>query len=111
MSIYGVSNNPRGKRVQASNGKIECTSRKQRCHEKSTKAQSGKEFTEMRAGGTTAVHWTLFEKLVLMQIILALLAREQLDPETLCQQYNHLVSSVSITTVKHCLGKKTVRQV
>ena len=65
----------------------------------------------MHAGGTTTVHWTLFEELVLMQIILALLASENLDPETLYQQYNHLVNSVSATTGKHCLGKKTLRQV
>lgn len=71
----------------------------------------GKRFTEIWAGGTTAMHWTFFEELVLVEIIFALLAIDKLDPESLCQHYNQLVNSVSATTVKHCLGKKTLRQV
>ena len=104
--------NPRGKRPQSSSFKIEGTSRKRRHHELTTKAQCGKQFSECLDGGTTAaVHWTLFEELVLVQIILALSASESLDPDTLFQEYNHLVNSVSAGSVEHQLGKKTLTEV
>ena len=102
--------NPRGKRNPE--GKpITCVSRKRRHHENITNRLPGKVYTELKAGGTTNVQWTLFEELVLMHIMLALFARDSLEPETLCSEYNHVVVSVDSSNIRNCLGKKTFRQV
>ena len=57
------------------------------------------------------VHWTLFEELVLMELVVALLASDKLETEVLYKEYNHVVDTVRSTAIKHCLGKKTERQV
>jgi len=102
--------NPRGKKIQGT-AQIACSSRKRRHHECSTERLSGKSYTEIKAGGTTTVHWTLFEELVLMQIMLALLASDKLEPEALYREYSHVVDTVTSTSMRRCLGKKTERQV
>ena len=102
--------NPRGKR-NPQGAQISCAPRKRRHHENTTERLSGKAYTETKAGGTTTVHWTLFEELVLMHIMLALLASDKLEPETLSNEYNHVVDSVDFFNIRRCLGKKTYRQV
>ena len=62
-------------------------------------------------GGTTTVHWTLFEELVLMQVVLALLATDKLEVDSVYKEYTHVVDTVKKTDMKQCLGKKTERQV
>ena len=102
--------NPRGKKVTGTTP-IACSSRKRRHHESSTEGLSGKAYTEMKAGGTLTVTWTLFEELVLMELMLVLLARDKLEPDALYNEYNHVVDKVRPTSMQHCLGKKTERQV
>lgn len=103
--------NPRGIKVNISQPTAQIASRKRRHHENTTLAMSGKSFSEQKAGGTTVVHWTLFEELVLMGLILALMGKDLLEPEILHQEYNRLVNLVESTKIKHCLGKKTQQQV
>ena len=102
--------NPRGKKVTGTVS-IACSSRKRRHHEYSTERLSGKAYTQMKAGGTMTVHWTLFEELVLMEIMLALVATDKLDPIALYEEYNHMVDVIEPTTMKHCLSKKSERHV
>ena len=71
-------NNPRGKRATSASAPIRCASRKRRHHDHSTEGLSGKSFTEFKMGGTTTVQRTLFEELVLMQLVLAFLASNKL---------------------------------
>lgn len=104
-------NNPRGKKVSSGSASITCSARKRRHHDSSTEELSGKSYTEFKAGGTMTVHWTLFEELVLMELVVALLASDKLETEVLYKEYNHVVDTVRSTAIKHCLGKKTERQV
>ena len=53
-------------------------------------------YTQMKAGGTITVHWTLFEELVLMEITLALVATDKLDPIALYEEYNHMVDVIEL---------------
>ena len=46
-----------------------------------------------------------------MQIMLALLASDKLEPEALYREYSHVVDTVTSTSMRRCLGKKTERQV
>lgn len=46
-----------------------------------------------------------------MELVLALLASDKLETEIVFKEYNHVVDTVSPTDIKHCLGKKTERQV
>ena len=102
-------NNPYGKNVSGS--ELPCSSRKCRHHENSTAALKGKSFTEIKAGGTVAVQWTMFEELVLVELILGLLSRNKLEPQGLCSEYNYIVDTVRPTSMGQYLGKKTEKQV
>lgn len=102
--------NPYGKRI-SDVASIACSSRKRRHHERTTERLAGKVYTEMTAGGMLTVHWTLFEELVLMEVMLFLLSKEKLNPETLYNEYNHMVNVLRPTSIKHCLGMKTEKQV
>ena len=104
-------NNPRGKKASSGTAPITCSTRKRRHHDNSTEGLSGKCYTEFRAGGTLTVHWTLFEELVLMELVLDLSAIDKLETEILHKEYNNVVDTVRPTDIKHCLGKKTERQV
>ena len=99
-------NNPRGKKASSGSSPITCSSRKQRHHVSSTERLSGKSFTEFKAGGTMTVNWTLFEELVLMELVAVLLAIDKLETGVLYKEYNHVVDTVRPTAMKHCLGKK-----
>ncbi|PFX25193.1 hypothetical protein AWC38_SpisGene10207 [Stylophora pistillata] len=101
----------RGKKVRSGSAPITCSAQKWRHHNSSTEGLSGKSFTEFKAGGTMTVHWTLFEELVLMELLVALLASDKLETEVLYKEYNHVVDTVRPTAIKDCLGKKTERQV
>ena len=103
-------NNPYGKNVSGSE-QIPCSSRKRRHHENSTVGLKGKYFTEIKAGGTVAVQWTMFEELVLVELIIGLLARDKLEPEGLFREYNYIVDTVRPTNMGQYLGKKTEKQV
>lgn len=103
-------NNPYGKNVSGTE-QITCSSRKRRLHDNSTAGLRGKSFTEIKAGGTVAVQWTMFEELVLVELILGLLARDKLEPQGLCREYNHIVDTVRPTSMGQYLGKKTEKQV
>ena len=46
-----------------------------------------------------------------MELVVALLASDNLETKVLYKEYNHLVDTVRPTVMKHCLGKKTERQV
>ena len=72
-------NNPRGKKVSSGSASITCSAQKQRHHDSSTEGLNGKSFTEFKAGGTMTVHWTLFEKHVLMELVVAFLASDKLE--------------------------------
>lgn len=69
-------NNPYRTNVPRSE-QIPCSSRKRRHHENSTAGLKGKSLTEIKAGGTVAVQWTMFEGLVLVELILGVLARDK----------------------------------
>lgn len=58
-----------------------------------------------------AVQWTMFEEFVLVELILGLLARDKLEPQGLCREYNHIVYTVRPTSMGQYLGKKTEKQV
>ena len=98
--------NPRGKKASSDSAPLTCSARKRRHHDNSTEGLSGKSFTESKAGGTMTVHWTLIEELVLMELVLALLASDKLETESVFKEYNHVVDTVRPTDIKHCLGKK-----
>ena len=77
-------NSPRGKKALSGFAPITCSARKRRHHDSSTEGLiSGKTFTEFKAGGTTTVHWTLFEELLLIELVVALLASGNLETEVL----------------------------
>lgn len=47
-----------------------------------------------------------------MQVVLALLATDKLEVESVYKEYTHVVDdTVKTTDMKQCLGKKTERQV
>ena len=105
-------NNPRGGKTSSGSAPITCSAGKRRHHDSSTEGLSGKSFTEFKAGGTTTVHWPLFEELVLMELVVACSCSfSNLETEVLYKEYTHLVDTVRPTAMKHCLGKKTERQV
>ena len=58
-----------------------------------------------------AVQWTTFEDLVLVQLILGLLARDKLEPQGLCREYNNIVDTVRPTSMGQYLGKKKKKEV
>lgn len=88
------SNIPRGKKTLSGPAPITCSARKRGHHGNSTEGLSGKCFTEFKAGGTMTVHWTLFEELVLTELVLALSAIDKLEMEILHKGYNNVVDSV-----------------
>ena len=90
---------------------LPCSSGKHRHHENSTAGLKWKSFTEIKASGTVAVQWTMFEELVLVELILGLLARNKLEPRGLCREYNYIVDTVRPTSMGQYLGKKTEKQV
>ena len=49
----------------------------------------------------------MFEELVLVEPILGLLARDKLEPEGLCREYNYIVDTIWPTSMGQYLGKKT----
>ena len=53
----------------------------------------------------------MFEELVLVELILGLLARDKLEPQGLCREYNYIVDTVRPTSMGQYLGKKTEKQV
>ena len=52
----------------------------------------------------------MFEELVLVELILGLLARDKLEPEGLCREYNYIVDTIRPTSMGQYLGKKTEKQ-
>lgn len=46
-----------------------------------------------------------------MQVVVALLATDKLEVESVYKGYTHVVDTVKTTDMKQCLGKKTERQV
>lgn len=79
---------------------------KLRHHENSTAGLKAMSFTEIKAGGTVAVQWTMFEELVLVELIPGLLARDKLEPQGLCRKYNYIVDTFRPTSMGQNLGKK-----
>ena len=49
----------------------------------------------------------MFEELVLVKLILGLLARDKLEPEGLCREYDYIVDTIRPTSMGQYLGKKT----
>ena len=45
-----------------------------------------------------------------MELVVALLASDNLETELFYKQYNHVVDTVRPTVMKHCLDKKTEKQ-
>lgn len=41
-----------------------------------------------------------------MELVVVLLASDNLETKVLYKEYNHLVDTVRPTVMKHCLGKK-----
>jgi hypothetical protein len=103
--------NPRGRKASDSDAQLTCASRKRKAHEFSTATLGGKDFTEMKAGGTLAVHWTVFEELLLLELTLTLSSKSNLDANLLFKVYNDVVNITASTTSKHYLGKKSETQV
>jgi len=103
--------NPRGRNLNISQPTAQIRSRKRRHHENTTLAVSGKLYSEQKAGGTTVVHWTLFEELVLMGLILALTDKDLLEPDFLHEEFNRVVCIAQATSIKQCLSSKTRQQV
>jgi len=102
--------NPYGERISDA-APVACSSRKRRHHDRTTERQNGKVYTDTKSGGLLTVHWTLFEELVLMEVMLFLLSKDKLDLETLYNEYKHMVNVLQPTSIKHCLGIKTEKQV
>lgn len=79
---------------------------KLRHHENSTAGLKAKSFTEIKAGGTVAVQWTMFEELVLVELILGLLARDKPEPRGLSREYNYIVDTVRPTSMGKTWARK-----
>ena len=48
---------------------------------------------------------------MLVKLILGLLARDKLEPEGLCREYDYIVDTIRPTSMGQYLGKKTEKQV
>ena len=99
--------NPHGKKVNISQPISQIVSRKRRHHDNTTLTMSSKSYSEQKAGGTTVVHWTLFEEHVLLGLVTALMERDLLELEILHREYNRLVGIVELTSLENFLSKKT----
>lgn len=53
-----------------------------------------------------AVQWTMFEELVLVELILGLLARDKPEPRGLSREYNYIVDTVRPTSMGKTWARK-----
>ena len=97
MHSQCINCNPRGKKTSSGPAPITCSAKKRRHPDNSTEGLSGKCYTESKAGGIMTVHLTLFEGLVLMELVLALSAVDKLETEILLKEYNNVVDTVRPT--------------